>query len=209
MWRWHHRSHFPLRAATAGAQGLSLVRSRAWPRPRAQTAESRVGGRRAVRAPRRGRDRTSDSARLINSATVPPNRTWPAVRRVTRSAKPRISSNRCVVQITAVPLAAASRTSPRTRCDPSGSRSCVASSTRSARGSHSKARATESRFCIPCEYEYTGSVATSESPTSSIRARARRRASRRRGRTSVRRRQGSRALRCADRTSDRPTGRAR
>ena len=53
------------------------------------------------------------------------------------------------------------------RSAPSGSRSCVASSTSSTGGAVSSARATDSRFCMPCDQPPIGRSATSVSPTSS------------------------------------------
>ena len=63
-----------------------------------------------------------------------------------------------------------------TMLEPSGSRSWVASSTRSTRGSVRRARATATRFCMPCEKVLMGCDPTCESPTSASAAAARSRA---------------------------------
>ena len=90
----------------------------------------------------------------------------------------------------------------------SGSRSCVASSTRRTEGLVSRARATESRFCMPCEKAPTGvSALEARPPFEHVSARAGPRGCAYRG--GVRRKRGSPTPRAAGRTCGHPLARSR
>src|SRR5918996_6288913 len=101
----------------------------------------------------------------ISLVTLPENRTIPWSISVTRLANPRISSTRCVAHRMAVPPRARSPARALISNAPWGSKSCVASSTKSTGGSTSSAPANDRRFCIPWEDVPTEVPPTSPRPT--------------------------------------------
>ena len=174
-WLSRRRAGCPSRSVSSQCSSSPATGSMAAASPRWRLSWSGLPG--APAPPRRSTKRRA-CAWAISSLTEPSKRSRPARSSVTRSAKPRISSRRWVVQSTAAPSRASSSTSPRMPAAASGSRSCVASSTRITDGLVSRARATERRFCMPCENVATGPRARSARPTCSSTASARRRASR-------------------------------